>query len=262
MRKVEPKAYLIAYTQIDQEQVKQWLSDIGGLKVLDHITGDDGECLIELAGRNCYKSFDVGLNPNISKIRTSSEGYHANILKSGHGSVLEHATATFAFENVSRVVTHEMVRHRAGTGFSQESLRYIRLEELKFWIPEIIAENDEAMAVFERVIQECEDAQNELARIFDIQNMKNFHNKKLLTSAFRRIAPIGLATGIVVTFNLRALRWIIQMRTAESSEIEIRKVFCDVYRIAKDKWSYLFQDFEENHTDDGLFEARPGCAKV
>lgn len=262
MKKVEPKVFLTAYTHLDPEGTQAWLDHVGGLKVLDHLAGDDGEKLVELSGRNCYRSFDVGLNPNISKVRTNSEEYHANILKVGHGSILEHATATFAFEDVSRVMTHEAVRHRAGVALSQESLRFVRLDDLKFWIPDVIANNPEAMKVFEEVIEKCEWGQKELAKIFDIDNIKSFHTKKQLTSAFRRVAPIGLATGLAMTFNLRSLRWVIQMRTAESAEVEIRKVFCKVYEIAREKWSFLFQDFETTDTGDGLFEAKPGNTKV
>jgi len=162
MKRVEPRVFLIAYTKLDRDVTEKWLDEVGGLKVLDHLHGDDGEQLVELAGRNCYKSFDAGLNPNIKKVRTNSKNYHANIITSLHGSVLEHANCTFAFENVSRVFTHEVVRHRAGMAFSQQSLRYIRLEDLSFWIPDIIADNPEAMQVFEEVIEKCEWGQKEL----------------------------------------------------------------------------------------------------
>ncbi len=158
--------------------------------------------------------------------------------------------------------THELVRHRAGMAFSQESLRYIRLDRLKRWLPDVIQDNPEALDIVEDMFEKSELAQTELARCFDIENIKDFHTKKQLTSAFRRVAPIGLATGITATFNLRALRWVIQMRTSEGAEVEIRKVFCEVYRIAKDKYPYLFQDFETTDTNDGLFEAKPRCQKV
>jgi thymidylate synthase (FAD) len=262
MIKVEPKVFLVAYTQLDEDGVAAWLKHVGGLKALDHIDGDDGEQLVELAGRNCYRSFDVGLNPNISKVRTDSEKYHANILESAHGSVMEHPSISFAFEDVSRVFTHELVRHRAGMAFSQVSLRYVRLDNLRFWIPDIIADNPEAMEVFAEVIEKCEWGQKELARIYSIDEMKDFHQKKQLTSAFRRIAPIGVATGIATTFNLRALRWVIQMRTSPVAEVEIRKVFCEVYDVAKEKYPFLFQDFERISTDDGLYECRPVHNKV
>ena len=65
----------------------------------------------------------AGANPNVSKVRADRREYFANILRSAHGSVLEHANYSFALRNVSRVLTHELVRHRAGSAFSQESLR-------------------------------------------------------------------------------------------------------------------------------------------
>ena len=52
------------------------------------------------------------------------------------------------------------------------------------------------------------------------------------------------------------------MRTAESAEIEIRKVFCKVHEIAKQKWPFLFQDFETTDTNDGLYVAKPCNMKV
>lgn len=262
MKRVEPKVFLTGYTKLDEVGVEEWLKHVGGLKVLDHISGDDAEKTIELAGRNCYRSFDVGINPNITKVRTNSENYHGNLLKSAHGSVLEHASISFAFEDVSRVFTHELVRHRAGMAYSQVSLRYVRLDDLNFWIPDIIADNPEALAVFEEVVKKCEWGQKELAKIYGIDEMKNFHQKKQLTSAFRRIAPIGVATGIYTTFNLRSLRWVIQMRTSEGAEVEIRTVFREVYKIAREKYPYLFQDFVEVDTGDGLIECKPDYNKV
>jgi thymidylate synthase (FAD) len=71
-------------------------------------------------------------------VRTDQHEYLGNLLASLHGSVLEHASDTFAFHNVSRVFTHELVRHRAGSAFSQESLRYVRLAEIGFRVPEAL----------------------------------------------------------------------------------------------------------------------------
>jgi thymidylate synthase (FAD) len=262
MKFVEPQVFLIAQTQIEQDGVNDWLSCINGQNVLSHIAGTDCEELIELCGRRCYLSFDVGLNPNVTKIRKDSEVYHKNLLTSGHGSVLEHSSATFAFECVSRVFTHEVVRHRAGVAISQESLRYVRLNNLKFWLPPEIDSNQEAREVFIDLIEKSEEAQAKLAKIFDIDNLNSFSQKKILTSSFRRIAPDGLATGIVLTFNMRALRHVIAMRTSVHAETEIRKVFNKVFDIAIVKWPFIFQDFKKIDTGDGLFECVPECEKV
>lgn len=250
MHEVMPKVYLLAQTKLedwdwsagDSLGVKQWLNDLGGEACLDHVTGSSSEKLIELAARRCYKSFEPGLNPNVTKIRKDSEEYHANILKSRHGSVMEHASATFAFECVSRVFTHELVRHRIGTAFSQESLRYVRLTDLGFMIPEEIAANSTALALFKQAIKDAEESQRQLAAIFNIDSLP-FNQKKILTSSFRRIAPDGLATGIVFTANMRALRWLIEHRTTRHAEQEIRYVFNEVGKIAIAKWPMMFGDF-------------------
>ena len=127
MIEVTPKVYLLAETKLHAGGVNDWLEELDGLEVVDHLTGTDPESLIELAARRCYKSFRPGLNPNVTKVRENSREYHKHILSSRHGRVLEHATCTFAFEYVSRVFTHELVRNCVGTTYAQESLRYVRL---------------------------------------------------------------------------------------------------------------------------------------
>src|SRR5215471_15857941 len=131
----------IARTQVDREEVQRWLDFLG---CQEFVVPEDGAIsnpalLIALAGKRCYKSFEKGLNPNITKIRQDYGAYFDNILKSGHGSVLEHSVYTFAFENVSRVFTAEMNRHRAGWAISEGSLRFIRFgDDIPYWEPECI----------------------------------------------------------------------------------------------------------------------------
>jgi thymidylate synthase (FAD) len=261
VHEVAPRIYLLAETIIGDESVSRWLEDLNGTACIGHVTGSSSEQLIEYAARRCYKSFDVGLNPNVTRIRTSSKDYHENILKSRHGSVLEHASSTWALERVSRVFTHELVRHRQGTAFSQESLRYVRLTDFGFMIPEEIASNTAAVALFKQVIADAEEAQRKLVALFDVDALP-FDQKKVLTSAFRRIAPDGLATGIVFTANMRALRWLIEHRTSRHAEQEIRKVFHKIAQIAMGKWPYLFQDFTNKYVHDGVPEWVPTYSKV
>ncbi len=260
MHRVEPTVKLIAETALlrDVDQVPEWrvwLSGLGVQNLPDWIGGADGERLVELAARRCYKAYEPGLNPNVTKIRTGSEGYHRNILDSGHGSVLEHATATWAIENVSRVFTHELVRNRAGNAFSQESLRYVRLTDLGFWFPPELRKDEEVMRRGTEMVERLEEFQRWLAAHYEIETSKDFARKKKLTSAFRRFAPIGLATGIVLTTNMRSLRWLIEQRTAESAEVEIRLVFNQIGRIASKRWPLVFQDFEARDTGDGEIKA-------
>lgn len=268
MTTVEPKVYLLAETKfVSLEEpcatALEWLTDLGAdfERVMQRMEGSDAERLVELAARRCYKSFEVGLNPNVTKIREDSRSYHENILRSAHGSVLEHANFTMAFEFVSRVFTHELVRHRAGCAYSQESLRYVRLTELGFWMPPEIRDNPQAAALFTQTVEALESAQRGLELLFHDELQGEFSTKKKLTSAFRRIAPEGLSTGIVATFNARAFRHIAKMRTDSSAEAEIRLAIGKACDILFARHPMLFQDFEAQQSD-GLDERVPKYKKV
>jgi len=264
---VEPKVYKIAETKLIDSAILAWLQDLGGEECLAHITGSDREKLIELCGRRCYKSFKAGLNPNVNQTRKNSEDYHENIKKQRHGSVMEHASITFAFENVSRVVTHELVRHRAGAAYSQESLRYVRLTDINMYFPKVFSEfgpEKEAAArkMAQEAMEQAEDIQRKFMEIFAEEMNSNFDLKKKLTSSFRRFAPIGLATGIIATFNCRTLRHILEMRTSRHAEEEIRLVMDQMAEFLLADDSLTFGDYIPEDTGDGLIEYSSEYMKV
>ena len=156
-------------------------------------------------------------------MRTDQREYFANILRIAHGSVLEHANYSFALRNVSRVFTHELVRHRAGSAFSQESLRYVRLTDIGFRVPPALEPvREQVLSIVEQLEEFQVSAAGELG--IDEEGVP-FHVKKEVTSALRRLAPIGLCTDIIWTANARTLRHVIEMRTAEGAEEELRIVF-------------------------------------
>src|SRR5487761_1826536 len=140
MRTVEPEVFLVARPEADYEAMAAYLREVGGERWLERLDrdqlGSDAQNLAEFAGKRRYRSWEPGLNPNVRKVRDDQAKYLENILRSGHGSVLEHLSFTFVLHNVSRVFTHEIVRHRPGTAISQESLRFVRLDELPFWSPD------------------------------------------------------------------------------------------------------------------------------
>ncbi len=247
----KPRVYLVAKTQLVHEGLAGYLNDIGRPDWEAEPGVSDAENLVEAAGRMCYRSWQPydpekpeATNPNVSQVRQGNDRYLANVLKSGHGSVLEHASMTFICRHVSRVFTHELVRHRAGMAYSQESLRYVRLDDLSFWLPEAARNNPEAKEKFETVLDFLESTQKELADIFGIRDSTDFTKKKHLTSMFRRLAPIGLGTSIMVTGNLRAWRHIIGMRTSPAAEEEIRIVTGQIAEICKQEYPNIFQDMQ------------------
>jgi thymidylate synthase ThyX len=143
--------------------------------------------------------------------------------------------------------THELVRHRAGSAFSQESLRYVRLANIGFRVPPALEPvRDQVLAIVEQLEEFQVSAAAELG--IDEEGVP-FHVKKEVTSALRRLAPIGLSTDIVWTANVRTLRHVIEMRTAPGAEEELRTVFDRVARMMQAEAPGLFQDFAQD--DEG-----------
>jgi thymidylate synthase (FAD) len=255
MRETTPQVFLIARPALDPEGLRGYLDAVGGASWLEGREGaNPAETLVEFAGRACYRSWEPGLNPNVTRVRTDPREYLGNVLAAGHGSVLEHASFTFAFRDVSRVFTHELVRHRAGSAFSQESLRYVRLAEIGFRIPPALEPiRDQVVAI----VEQLEELQVSAAHELGVDDDRvPFSVKKEVTSALRRLAPIGLSTDIVWTANVRTLRHVIALRTAPGAEEELRLVFDLVARTAIAEAPALFQDFSRD--EDGTWTAAHG----
>lgn len=259
MIETQPKIYMIACPIIIPGEMESFLKDLGEVEAedgttrratdwLDRIRSEgpagitrDAEILVEFMARGCYKSFAPGLNANVTKVREDSAAYIENILKSAHGSVMEHSQFSFMFHNVSRVFTHELVRHRAGVAISQESLRYVRLTDLGFRVPDVLEPmRDRVLSIVETL----EEFQRDAAAEFGLDDKGTpFHYKKEVTSALRRLAPIGLSTNIGWSANVRTLRFVIQKRTEAGAEEEIRYVFGEVCKMMMDACPMLFGDF-------------------
>jgi thymidylate synthase (FAD) len=271
MRSVEPEVFLVAQPAIDYDQLAAYLREVGGEQWLERLDrGDlpargeqadggeraggeraagsrasDAQNLAEFAGKMCYRAWEPGLNPNVRRVRNDHEAYLQNILKQAHGSVLEHASFTFVLHNVSRVFSHELVRHRPGTAVSQESLRFVRLDEIPFWFPDWAREDPELMKRATALLGQMEEFQLWMAEHFGLDDEGvPFHEKKEKTSFMRRFAPDGVATGIVWTANIRTLRHTIEARTDPGAEEEIRLVFGKIAEIMRAEAPALFADYE------------------
>lgn len=251
MQEVGPSVWLFSAPQIRWEVLRDFLREVDprAEQAADRMQGviSDGEALVETAGRECYRSWVPEINPNVTQIREDSEAYLRNILSSGHGSVLQHANYTFILHNVSRVFTHEMVRHTAGVSVSQESMRFVRLTDIPFWFPEWAREDADLMSRSMNLLRLMESHQEWMATRFGLDDPGvPFAEKKHKTSFMRRFAPEGVATGMVCTMNIRALRHIIYMRTALGAEEEIRVVFDKVAQICQQEFPHLMQDYSPN----------------
>lgn len=266
MRETTPVVHLIGRPHTDRGAIRKYLKTVDGEAWLDRVDGElnDAELLVEFAGRMCYRSWGPyikgsKLNPNVSRVREDSHAYLVNILRSAHGSVLEHANFNFVLQDVSRVATHELVRHRAGAAMSQESLRYVRLTDIPFEHPEFVRADPMLQDAANQLLGEMESFQELMAeRSGAFEEGRDFHTKKVVTSAMRRYAPDGVATTIGWTVNIRALRHVIAMRTDPGAEEEIRRIFDQVASIMVTELPNLLSDFRRD--TDGTW--RPEFHKV
>lgn len=239
---VTPKVFVIAETKVDQHGLLAALSHLGVPNWASD-AHDDASLLVEFSGKLCYMSFDTALNQNLTKVgtRTNHQYIQEGIVANKHGSVLEHASISMLITDVSRVVTHELVRHRAGTAYSQTSGRYVRTGEVQMYLPSDIAASPEATAIFEEAMQQMEMNTQRLANATGVKHA-DFALKKKLTSAFRRIVGNGASNHIVLTGNHRAFRHMIEMRTSPHAEEEIRVVFAEVSRILRQRYPAIYAD--------------------
>lgn len=257
MREVTPHVFLIGKTVPQKDEIRAWLDYVGATEYVIEMDVTTGEQLVQLCGKRCYMSFQPGLNPNVTRIRTDMSEFIDNILKVGHGSVLEHAVYNFAIESVSRVFTAEMNRHRAGMAISEGSMRFIRFTDIPFWRPNSLRVNEAdpfvinqkrelSWQIFKDAIGYAEIKYGQLVEVWKDElspTSKDFSMKKHITSMMRRIIPIGVATGGIWTGNLRALRHIFTMRCSPAAEEEILEVACLLLERMMKTEPTFFKDF-------------------
>ncbi len=251
----EPKVYLVGRQDVDRSQIDRFLEDYGMTWETDTEVG--GEQLAEAGGRLCYLSFGKG--------RKTNAEYLSNIIGQKHGSVLEHAVWNFIIAGVSRSFTHELVRHRAGFGYSQLSQRYVDESIANYIEPDIIAEDESLHAVWLRAVESSHQAYLDLVtglmdKLSDMQDKTQ--RRKLARQAARSVLPNATETMIFVTANGRALRHFIEMRGSEWAETEIRKVALQMLAIMQREAPAIFSDYNVVRLEDGTDVARTPFEKV
>lgn len=274
---VQPSTYRVGFSELDEPEVLRFLRDTGNedfwQSVLAAKAGgvSTAEILCSMMAKLCYDSLTLGKNANVTRIRDIPDNIRG-CFDQGHGTVFEHVGLNFVTRNCSRVFTHELVRHRVGTSYSQQSGRYVRLDSIDLVFDPILEPvrdlfEAHATATEELVyLAECrlglrkpnpanpQPAENWVSTYNDEvkwvpDNSFDFALRKKLTSAIRRVAPNGQANTIGYTINLRALRHFVMARTAPAAEWEIRLVAGQVYDLAKEKWPLMFHGAREKVVD-------------
>lgn len=252
---VQPETFFIGYTTIEWKGLLAYLEASDNKEFFERIDEarqeglSEGEMLTSFYAKLCYASLTEKHNKNISKTRSIKDNL-LSTLDSAHGSVFEHVTLNFVIRNCSRVLTHELVRHRAGTSYSQTSGRYVRGDEIDIVFDPILEPVRDQVKDLQYIIEEHYAV---MVEEMDLDNLKDFSKKKKITSALRRLLPNGQSNEIGFSVNLRALRHIVQLRTSRQAEWEIRLVFNQIYTLVKDKYPLLFYGAKEEEIE-GLLE--------
>src|SRR5215208_5872609 len=208
----------------------------------------DSSQLCKTAGQTCYMSFGPRRTTN-----ENAASYIERLTSAGHGSVLEHSSFSFLLYGISRSVTHELVRHRAGIGVSQVSQRYVSGVVLRFVERPEYQEDEELHRLFEERADRAAAEYGEMAdRLLERQgcgssvlsaDYKTDARKKVQQTA-RSVLPNETEAPMVFTANVRALRHIIEMRADEHAESEIRNLAIRVFLCLNVADPILFGDYE------------------
>lgn len=247
---LEPKVTLLAFPTFTEPAHLpiEWVGEATG-----------GEQLSEFAGRICYMSQH---NP----AKRTTEQYLENIKKQAHGSVFEHANYSLLLEQVSRSFTHELVRHRAGFAYSQLSQRYVDESDTAYVIPPAILRSPASMQeAWTELMAQATEAYVQLADALFGQYAHiedRVHRRKLAREAARSVLPNATETKVVVTANARAWRTMLELRTGEGAEAEMRRCAIRILLVLSEAAPGFFSDFEIYTAPDGFTAARCGYHKV
>ena len=156
----------------------------------------------------------------------------------GHDSVVEHASFTFSIEDVSRAMTHQLVRHRIAS-YTQQSQRYVTYDTIeKYVTPSSIERNMEAKRIFDETLEKISEAYLNLLKLGVPREDARF------------ILPNAAKTNILVTMNARELQHFFNLRCCARAQWEIREVATEMLRQVKQAAPVLFED------------AGPSCVKL
>ncbi len=152
------------------------------------------------------------------------------IKESGHHSVIEHASFTFAIKDVSRTLTHQLVRHRLAS-YSQQSQRYVNIEDFDPVVPDSIKDNEEAKERFDGLMEDVKDTYSELKDMNDVP----------LEDA-RFVLPNATKSNIIVTMNARELWHFFSLRCCKRAQWEIRDLANRMLELVREKAPIIFEE--------------------
>ena len=246
------------------------------VKIIAHTPEPDK--VVAQAGKLCYSA--VGVDEITQKLTEEEIARYVNMLASiGHESPLEHVSFTFAIEGISRACTHQIVRHRIAS-YSQQSQRYVKLEQFEYIIPPAIESNPEAKRIFIETMERDQKAYDELVDLLledilidkhaadygscireilkenpdvvpDRSKVLDLYAEKFLKEYgkaekqaiedARYVFPNACETKIVITMNARSLLHFFNVRCCNRAQWEIREMATEMLKECKKIAPALFK---------------------
>ena len=240
------------------------------VKLLSHTP--QPEKVISMAAKLCYSSVGgEGIEENLTE--ESVDKFLNMLINIGHESPLEHVSFTFAVEGISRACSHQIVRHRIAS-YSQQSQRYVKLDQFEYIIPHEINEIEEARELF---IDSMNKDQQVYDKLVDILFEKHYNNlikygknekeaksqaeKKAIEDA-RYVFPNACETKMVFTMNTRSLYNFLDHRCCERAQWEIRELAIEMLRQLKEVAPILFKNSGPNCVKGACPEGNMACGNV
>ena len=232
----------------------------------------DGEKLVASAAKLCYSQ--VGINEIEDGLDEDKLNRFLNLLMDlGHESPIEHVSFTFGVEGVSRTLTHHLLRHRISS-YSQQSQRYVRLNQFEYIIPPAIGNNKEAKEMFIMAMEEDQKYYDKISDILYDEHYNRYINegfkekdakmkaeKEAIEDA-RYIFPNACETKIVFTMNARSLLNFFNIRCCNRAQWEIRELATLMLMEVKKIYPVLFKNAGPNCIKGPCPEGTMTCGKI
>ncbi|MCR1972760.1 FAD-dependent thymidylate synthase [Clostridium sporogenes] len=224
----------------------------------------NAEKLIASAAKLCYSSSGIeDLQNNLDKEKVDK---FLNMLMSyGHESPIEHVSFTFGIEGVSRSLTHQLVRHRIGS-YSQQSQRYVRLEQFEYVIPPSVEKDEEAKKIYIETMKNCQKSYDNIANILKEKYINDGvravdAEKKAIEDA-RYVFPNACTSKIIVTMNARSLMNFFRHRCCNRAQWEIRELAEIMLFEVKEVAPTLFKYCGPGCVNGPCPEGKMSCGKI
>lgn len=229
------------------------------------------EKVIAAAAKLCYSKVGVDeIQENLTDENT--EKFVNMLMDIGHESPIEHVSFTFAVEGVSRVLTHQLVRHRLAS-YSQQSQRYVKLSQFEYIMPPAIEKNEKARKIFINSMNESQKKYDEiveclfedhfsvfLEKVGNEKEAKRLAMKKSIEDA-RFVFPNACETKIVFTMNARSLMNFFKHRCCNRAQWEIREMSVRVLKELKKVSPILFKKVGPSCLNGKCPEGKMSCGK-